>query len=156
MTGVIPIKSVAIGGASYQIQPIMRLTAEGITFWLGLELRRPDSPTGRFIAGLDGSAGSSAWITLHECPRAVIAEIIRPEGEALRKRKIPMIDAVEKAVGRKAREARAEWHRLWTRGYDAEARTQKGVMHGYGELHRLIRVARVKRLNATLYESRSA
>lgn len=147
-TDIIPIMSVAIGDASLQVQTILSLTAGGITFWLGLELRRPDSPTGRFIAGLNGPAGSSAWVTPHECPRSVIAEIDGPEGDAIRDQKIPTINAMEKAVSRKARESRTEWSRARYNG--RSGREEKEVITHYRELHRLIRIARVHRVNATL------
>ncbi|WP_347138948.1 hypothetical protein [Paracoccus sp. SSK6] len=150
MTDVIPIRSVAIGGAPYQVQPILSLTSGATTFWLSLELRRPDSPTGRFIAGIEGPTGSSAWVTSNECPRAVIGEIDGPEGEGLREEKIPSIDDIEKSARRQARQTRAEWRRLWSGGHDAEARVQKAVAHSYDELHRLIRIARIHRMSATL------
>lgn len=117
------------------------------------DAQRPDSPTGDVIAGVDGVEKPQVWLAPYECPRRIIGEVTDPDLEMLHDLHAPSIDDIEKSARRKARKARAEWHRLWSGGDDAAARVQKGTAHAYDELHRLIRVARAHRINATLRQS---
>lgn len=149
MISIMPTRSVNMGVYDVVVQPIYSQTVGGITFWVGLRLRRPDSPTGDVIAGVDDRSGTQAWLAPYECPRRIIGAVTDPDLEMLHDFRVPTIDDIEKGTRRKAREARAEWHRLWSGGDDA-GRVQKGVAHDYGELHRLIKIARVHRANATL------
>lgn len=153
MTSIMPTRSVNILVCDVMVQPIYSQTADGMTFWVGLRLRGPDSPTGDVIAGVDDISGSKAWLTLYECPRRIIGAVTDPDFEMLHDLRVPSIDSIEKGFRRKAREARAEWQRLWSSGDDDAARVQKRAAHGYGELHRLIKIARAHRANATLRRS---
>lgn len=136
------------------VQPIYSQTIGSITFWVGLRLRGPDSPTGDVIAGVDGVEKPQVWLAPYECPRRIIGAVTDPDLEMLHELRVPSIDDMEKGARRKAREARAEWHRLWSGGDDDDAaRIQKRIAHGYGDLYRLIKIARAHRANATLRRS---
>lgn len=149
MTDIFPIRTVTIDGTSRRVQPIFSRTVDGTTFWLGLDLKRLDSPSGVFIAGLDGPGGPSAWVTEHECPRNVIDGLGGAVGEALSARKVPSIDDVERSFRRESRAAQSEHKRAWSEG-----RSDSRDLHVHAlaltDLHRMIRVARVNRSNAAL------
>ena len=144
---------VEVDGRQMQVRPIAEVTTVGCpTFWMGVEMNENGSPTGAFVAVIEGKR---AWITQHECPSDVIEKLPKDDFEHLHDAKSSvMISFLEKDLVKASRRAQRDAHHARSKGEGFKEALATHRM--YDDCLFIVRVARAKKESLDKHNRRLA